>query len=936
MANLDSGTVEAVIRLLARTANAADEAVDLRAALAIAIDEIARFADWPVGHAYVPAPDGGDRLVSSGIWRLADEEHFKAFRELTEATDFCAGVGLPGRVLQSHKPCWIHDLAVDKNFPRAGQGIEIGLRAGFAVPVLVDGKVAAVMEFFATVPVAHDSYLLILTEEVGKRLGLIFERRQALETVRQQALITDQVSEAVVITNLEGQVIDCNRGAEVIYGYSRDAMLGMMGRDFLADPDWWDGHRPEVLRAVTEKGFWNGQLQFRRPNGAVRTIDVTMTMFRDERGQHSANLSVGRDVTEREQATRALKQQALALEQLSEAVFVTDLQGHIIECNRATEIMYARSREELIGMDGAELSTDADAWRNRRKELYSFLEKEDKWSGPVAFKRSDGAVGASEFSIAALRDEQGARIANVCIARDVSEQDRVNAALLQQAQIIEQLSEAVLVVGVDGRIIDCNPAVTQMSGYTRSELIGMNTKDLTPDPEAWAEALGPIGEVLTESGRWSGIVTVLRKDGEERICELSLSKLENSANPDVDHVTLAHDVTERKELESQLLQAQKMEAVGQLTGGVAHDFNNLLTAILGNLEMVEERVEADPKASRLIGTATDAALKGANLIQQLLAFSRKQPLQPRRIVLNDLMPRMLELMQRTLGRAVEIDIVLPEEELAVLADPVQLESAILNLGINARDAMPAGGRLRITASPASPEALPDQLPGEESGTHFVAIEVSDHGSGMAPSVLERAFEPFFTTKEVGAGSGLGLSMVYGFAQQSGGHVHIDSKPGKGTRVTIFLPEAEAGAEQEESVPKGEATGYHAGTETVLVVEDNADVRDYASNLLASLGYSVVVAENGNEAIALMQGGERIDLLFTDVVLPGGMDGGRLANHFRTVWPQGKILFTSGYTRQAIEKEGRLNPGQRLLPKPYGRKELVAALEAVFAGQDPEG
>lgn len=929
MANLDSSTVRAVISMLAHTANAADEAADLHSALATAVDEIANFAGWPVGHAYVPAPDGRELLVSSGIWHIEDEERFGAFRELSEATELCAGVGLPGRVLQDREPCWIHDLTADENFPRARQGIEIGLRAGFAVPVLIDGEVAAVMEFFAAEPVARDSYLLTLIEEVGKRLGLIFERRQAQEAVRQQALITDQVSEAVVVTNLEGRVVDCNRGAEEVYGYSREAMLGMMGRDFVADPEWWDGERLVARAAIEKDGIWNGEMSFRRQDGELRTIDITMTMFRDDRGQHIANLSVGRDVTARERATRTLKQQALAMEQLSEAVFVADLEGCIIECNRATEIMYGRTREELIGLDGADLSADPDAWRDRREELYTFLEKEGKWSGSVEFRRGDGTTGTCELSIASLQDEQDVRVAQVVIARDVSERDRVMAALLQQAQIIEQLSEAVLVVGVDGRIIDCNPALESLTGYAQSELIGMNTRDLRPDADAGSGEIGSIHDTLAENGRWAGLMDMRRKDGQIRICELSISKLENSSNPEAHHITVVHDITERQELESQLLQAQKMEAVGQLTGGVAHDFNNLLTAILGNLEMVQDRVGKDPKAARMIGTAMDATLRGANLIQQLLAFSRKQPLQPRRIRLNDLVPRMRELMERTLGGAVAVEIALPGDELIVTVDPTQLESAILNLAINARDAMPAGGKLRIAASMADPDKLPDQLSGAGGDRHFVAIEVSDHGSGMTPAVLERAIEPFFTTKEVGAGSGLGLSMVYGFAKQSGGHAHIDSEPGKGTQVTIFLPEAEVSAEQDAIIPEGEINNRHTGTQTILVVEDDAGVRDYASDVLESLGYSVVTAADGKEAIALMQGEESIDLLFTDIVLPGGMDGGRLADHFRNVRPNGKILFTSGYTRQVIEEDGRLNPDQRLLPKPYGRQDLVSALEQIF-------
>lgn len=275
-------------------------------------------------------------------------------------------------------------------------------------------------------------------EEVGKRLGLIFERRQALDIVRQQALITDQVGEAVIVADFEGRILDSNAAASRSYGFSREELQQMKVQNLMLDPQSWDDQREKVLGQIQEAGRWDGIVKMLRKDGAHRTIELSLTGFRDGRGQHTATLGVGRDVTEREEVMRALKQQAVAMEQLSEAVFVTDLSGKIIECNRATEVMYGRPREELIGLDGAEMAADSEGWRARRSEIYPLIEKEGKWSGSVPFQRSDGTTGMSEFTLAALRNEQGERIAQVCIARDVSEQDRVMAELLQQAQIIEQ------------------------------------------------------------------------------------------------------------------------------------------------------------------------------------------------------------------------------------------------------------------------------------------------------------------------------------------------------------------------------------------------------------------------------------------------------------------------------------------------------------------
>jgi signal transduction histidine kinase len=396
------------------------------------------------------------------------------------------------------------------------------------------------------------------------------------------------------------------------------------------------------------------------------------------------------------------------------------------------------------------------------------------------------------------------------------------------------------------------------------------------------------------------------------------------------------DITDRTRAEDQLRQAQKMEAVGQLTGGVAHDFNNLLTVVTGSLELLEARVQRDD-ARNLIDEAMEAAKQGVKLNKQLLAFARRQPLDPKVIDLNKLVLNMSDWLRRTLGEAVQVRTVQAEDLNKTSADPNQVENAILNLAINARDAMPDGGTLTIETANVRLDRNPTAGPDDIAPGDFVRLSVTDTGSGIAPEVRERAFEPFFTTKEAKSGTGLGLSMVYGFARQSGGHVTLDSEMGRGTSVNLFLPQVSAGAEaaeinqieESEAAPDTAAEFARARGETVLIVEDNRPVRRITIKRLTDLGYFVLEAEDGATALEFLETGRRIDLLFTDVLMPGGMGGGELAREARRLHPGIKILFTSGYPSAAAVRKGLLDEGAKLLTKPYTKAELVHGIRSTL-------
>jgi PAS domain S-box-containing protein len=393
----------------------------------------------------------------------------------------------------------------------------------------------------------------------------------------------------------------------------------------------------------------------------------------------------------------------------------------------------------------------------------------------------------------------------------------------------------------------------------------------------------------------------------------------------------ATDITQRVEAEQQLRQAQKMEAVGQLTGGVAHDFNNLLTVIMGNADLLIEESGDDARMRVVAEMIQAAAGRGADLTHRLLAFSRRQPLAPRVVDVNQLVIGLEGLLRRTLHEDIEVEMVRGAGLWRAVVDQAQLESALLNIAINARDAMPAGGKLTIETANVHLDDAYASLHDEVRAGQYVMIALSDTGEGMAPEVLARAFDPFFTTKPVGKGSGLGLSMVYGFAKQSGGHVKLYSEHGYGTAVKLYLPRASERQAAEESAAPG-AAPVPTGHERIAVVEDEDLVRRFAEAALRDLGYEVTAFATGPDLLRAMEGGLTFDLLFTDIVLPGGMNGRRIAEEVTARLPAVKVLYSSGYTDNAIVHHGRLDEGVTLLNKPFRKAEMARKVRAVLDGQ----
>jgi PAS domain S-box-containing protein len=499
------------------------------------------------------------------------------------------------------------------------------------------------------------------------------------------------------------------------------------------------------------------------------------------------------------------------------------------------------------------------------------------------------------------------------------------------ATVVETALDAFVMINERGQVMHWNPRAEEMFGWTYAEADNHPLADLIiPEALRGRHNEGLRRFIATGDGpvmRRRLELEALRKNGETFPVELMIYPA---------HVggawvfcAFVKDVSDLRHAEAQLRQAQKMEAVGQLTSGVAHDFNNLLTVIIASLDSILPRVSEELRPR--IDNAMQAAERGAALTRQLLAYSRRQTLSPEHIDLNRVAENLQHLLERTLGTAVELQFRLSPAPCPAFADASQVESALLNLAINARDAMPSGGRLLIETAEVELDENYAALNADVTPGRYAMLAVSDTGEGMSNDVREHAFEPFFTTKEIGKGSGLGLSMIYGFAKQSHGHVKIYSELAHGTTVKLYLPYGQYTAAKSavRATPKPE---HRAQGETILVVEDDVNVRGAALMHLRELGYNTLEAANGPEALTLLNNGHSVDLLFTDVMMPGGMTGRQLAVIANALRPGLKTLYTSGYTDNSIVHEGRLDPGVNFLAKPYRLLDLAAKVRLAIESE----
>jgi PAS domain S-box-containing protein len=557
--------------------------------------------------------------------------------------------------------------------------------------------------------------------------------------------------------------------------------------------------------------------------------------------------------------------------------------------------------------------------------------------------RKDGTKFWANVVMTALRARDGRLLGFGKVVQDVSDKRAAYVAVMESERSFRLLIQgvtdyAIFMLSSEGRVTSWNSGARRIKGYRESEIIGSHfSRFYTPEDLAAGVPFRAL-ETARREGRFEAEGWRVRQDGSRFWAHVIIDAIRENGEV-VGFAKVTRDVTERRraaemleQTQRALFQAQKTEALGKLTGGVAHDFNNVLQVLRGNLELLENRHGRDAWSAERLGNAIDAVDRGAKLASQLLAFGRQQPLAP--VVINPArrLRALDDLLRRALGETIEIESIVAGGLWNILVDPHQLENVILNLAINARDAMPDGGKLTLELANAMLDdeyvsSVPDVSAGQ-----YVMLAVTDTGTGMSPEVMERAFDPFFSTKPEGRGTGLGLSMAYGFVKQSGGHIRLYSEIGEGTTVRIYLPRSTGTAV--ESEPRIGRSLRH-GEETILVVEDDLQVQSTVVELLTGLGYSVLKANDAEQALAVVASGVHIDLLFTDVVMPGALRSPDMARRAVKILPGLKVLFTSGYTQNAIVHGGRLDPGVELLSKPYSRQQLAMKVRRVLGDGDSD-
>jgi PAS domain S-box-containing protein len=616
------------------------------------------------------------------------------------------------------------------------------------------------------------------------------------------------------------------------------------------------------------------------------------------------------------------------------ALYMLNPEGHIVSWNTGARRLKGYEEKEILGQHFSRFFTAEDQNRGLPTIALKTAAQEGRFENEGWRVRKDGSRFWALAVLDAIRDENDELLGFVKITRDITERRKALETEQRFRQIVEAVVDyAIFHLDQHGIVTSWNKGAQRIKGYTPDEIIGSHFSRFYTEEDRAAGVPDRALETARSTGRFEAEGWRVRKDGSKFCASVVIDAIRNASGEVVGFAKVTRDITERMEAERALREtqellatSQKMEAVGQLSGGIAHDFNNLLMIVLGNLETVQRhaRESNNPNMQRALKNAMRGAQRAASLTQRLLAFSRRQPLNPKPLDINRFLIGSAEFISRTLGESIEIETVGAAGLWTVEIDTNQLEIALVNLAVNARDAMPNGGKLTLEASNAILDREYCQSNPEITPGQYVLLSVSDTGCGMSKDTLARAFEPFFTTKEMGHGTGLGLSQVFGFVKQSGGHVKIYSEVGQGTAVKIYLPRF-FGIDESEQLVQGELLGQGENGENILIVEDDDDVRAYLTDVVRSLGYGVLAAANGKLALDLLgQVKSPVALLLTDVVMPG-MTGRELADLATTLRPELKVLYMTGYSRNAITHHGRLDPGLDVLNKPITQSELAARI-----------
>jgi PAS domain S-box-containing protein len=755
-------------------------------------------------------------------------------------------------------------------------------------------------------------------------------------------LAVEAAPSGLVMIEGGGSIVLINAEIERLFGYKRYELIGQPIEILV--PARLRGHhvqnrsqykaRPETRRMGEGRDLYG-----LRKDGTEFPVEIGLNPIQTKKGL--LILSVVVDISERKKAEAEKRKYAerdqlfiAVVESSNDAIVTKDLNGTITGWNRAAERLFGFTATEAIGQ-----SIDIIVPAERRGEFREILQ-EIKSGGKVDQHETlrmhkNGRKIEVALSVSPLRSEAGEIIGAAKVAHDITESKKAQEALHESermaSEIIAGAMDGFVQINEAGEVIEWNPRAQEILGWSREDALGKHLGDLYL-PQDYQPGYHDMIARLEKGDMNVGLrreIEGVRKDGQKIRVEVAITALRRRDGYAFN--AFIRDLTEKIAAEEQLRQAQKMESVGQLTGGIAHDFNNMLSVITGTIDILGEAVADKPQLAAITKLISQAADRGAELTGHLLAFARRQPLQPRETDINALMAASEKLLRPALGEQIDIVSKVAPDAWPALVDPAQLTNVLLNLAVNARDAMPGGGKLTLETDNTVLDETYADANGDVNPGDYVMIAVSDTGTGIPEEIRSRIFEPFFTTKDVGKGTGLGLSMVYGFVKQSGGHIKVYSESGQGTTFKIYLPRASAKPQHDTGSTDGQR--LEGGHETILIVEDDTLVRSSVTKQLESLGYKTLTASNAAEALALVDGGAEFDLLFTDVIMPGHLNGRQLADEMAKRRSPLKVLFTSGYTENAIIHHGRLDPGVLLLAKPYRKQVLALMLRRALDGGD---
>jgi PAS domain S-box-containing protein len=801
-----------------------------------------------------------------------------------------------------------------------------------AIPVDASGETGVLARAFARVMAEATAKTAALQHEVQDHRRTEAARDHYAARERLFSAAVESSSDAIITKSLDGTITGWNPAAERLFGYSAAEAVGK-NITLIVPPD----RTPEVQDILRRIG-WGERIEQNetvrlRKDGSPVEVSLSISPIKTPSGAIIGATKTARDITESRRTQQALRQQAeerlRIFETSQDLILVMDSRGLLVQISPSCEAILGYRPEEMIGHSGIEFIHPDDLEKSQQ-ETRALRRGQRPQISDTHCIHKDGRV--VPLSWLGTWSEPVKRY--FFVGRNMTEsrlaQETLRESERQARGIIDTALDAFVQVDERGSILDWNTQAEAIFGWPRQDALGKNFIELLIG-EADRDGLRAGLARFLGSGRDQILgrrreIMARRRDGREFRAELSATAVKTREGFILNG--FLRDLTDKIAAEDRIRQAEKMEAVGQLTGGIAHDFNNILTVITGTIEILAEAVKNEPQLAAITRMIDGAAARGADFTQHLLAFARKQPLQPRETDVNTLIIDTAKLLRPTLGEQIEIESAFEDEACIATVDPSQLATAILNLALNARDAMPDGGKLILETGSAYLDENYTGMHGDTQPGRYVLIAVSDTGTGIPAGILDKVFDPFFTSKGPGKGTGLGLSMVYGFVKQSAGHIRIYSEEGHGTTIKMYLPPGTGASLASEVSP---ALAVQGGHETILVVEDDKLVRDYVLTQLHSLGYVTLDAANAAEAQAIVEAGNEFDLLFTDVIMPGAMNGRQLANELQKSKPGLKVLFTSGYTENAIIHHGRLDTGVLLLAKPYRKSEMAVMIRKALAG-----